>query len=62
MGVSKDTARSPEDVISTPLPGETLTIFYARSREPEFSSYAVPQRYSNIQEITGHKKHTTPTP
>ncbi|KAG7097966.1 hypothetical protein E1B28_005276 [Marasmius oreades] len=33
MGVSKDTARSPEDVLSTPLPGETLAMFYARSRE-----------------------------
>ena len=37
MGVSKDTARSAEDVISTPLPGETLAMFYARSREPSFS-------------------------
>lgn len=33
MGVSKDTARSAEDVISTPEPGETLALFYARSRE-----------------------------
>lgn len=33
MGVSKDTTRSAEDVISTPLPGETLAMFYARSRE-----------------------------
>ena len=33
MGVSKDTKRSEEDNISTPLPGETLAIFYARSRE-----------------------------
>jgi hypothetical protein len=33
MGVSKDTKRSEEDTISTPLPGETLAIFYARSRE-----------------------------
>jgi hypothetical protein len=32
MGVSKDTKRSEEDIISTPLPGETLAIFYARSR------------------------------
>ncbi|KAJ6547548.1 hypothetical protein B0H19DRAFT_1166233 [Mycena capillaripes] len=30
MGVSKD--RSPEEVLSTPLPGETLAMFYARSR------------------------------
>ncbi|KAF8808786.1 hypothetical protein BYT27DRAFT_7163839 [Phlegmacium glaucopus] len=33
MGVSKDTTRSPEDIQSTPLPGETLAMFYARSRE-----------------------------
>ncbi|KAG1832329.1 hypothetical protein DFJ58DRAFT_719514 [Suillus subalutaceus] len=33
MGVSKDTVRSAEDVISTPEPGETLALFYARSRE-----------------------------
>ncbi|KAJ7172490.1 galactose oxidase [Mycena filopes] len=30
MGVSKD--RSPEEVLSTPLPGETLAMFYARSK------------------------------
>ncbi|KAJ7046766.1 galactose oxidase [Mycena alexandri] len=30
MGVFKD--RSPEEVLSTPLPGETLAMFYARSR------------------------------
>lgn len=33
MGVSKDATRSPEDVLSTPLPGETLAMFYARSRK-----------------------------
>lgn len=33
MGKSKDNTRSAEDVISTPLPGETLAMFYARSRE-----------------------------
>ncbi|EGN92555.1 hypothetical protein SERLA73DRAFT_117156 [Serpula lacrymans var. lacrymans S7.3] len=33
MGVAKDTTRTAEDVISTPLPGETLAMFYARSRE-----------------------------
>jgi hypothetical protein len=38
MGVSKDTKRSEEDIISTPLPGETLAIFYARSRKSLFSS------------------------
>jgi hypothetical protein len=36
IGVSKDTKRSEEDIISTPLPGETLAVFYARSRK--FSS------------------------
>ncbi|KAJ8486932.1 hypothetical protein ONZ51_g4512 [Trametes cubensis] len=33
MGVAKDSTRSAEDVLSTPLPGETLAMFYARSRE-----------------------------
>ncbi|CCO26623.1 hypothetical protein BN14_00652 [Rhizoctonia solani AG-1 IB] len=33
LGVSKDTTRSAEETISTPLPGETLAMFYARSRE-----------------------------
>ncbi|KZT19732.1 galactose oxidase [Neolentinus lepideus HHB14362 ss-1] len=33
MGVAKDTTRSTEDMLSTPLPGETLAMFYARSRE-----------------------------
>jgi hypothetical protein len=33
LGVSKDTKRSEEDIISTPLPGETLAVFYARSRK-----------------------------
>ncbi|KAF8815207.1 hypothetical protein BYT27DRAFT_6768211 [Phlegmacium glaucopus] len=32
-GVSKDTTCSPEDIQSTPLPGDTLAMFYARSRE-----------------------------
>lgn len=32
MGVSKDTMRSAEDIISTPEPGESLAMFYARSR------------------------------
>lgn len=32
MGVAKDATRSPEDVLSTPLPGENLAMFYARSR------------------------------
>ncbi|GJE85417.1 galactose oxidase [Phanerochaete sordida] len=33
MGVARDQTRSAEDVVSTPLPGETLAMFYARSRE-----------------------------
>ncbi|KAI0029525.1 galactose oxidase [Vararia minispora EC-137] len=33
MGVSRDTTRSEEETISTPLPGETLSTFYTRSRE-----------------------------
>ncbi|KAF5390119.1 hypothetical protein D9757_003805 [Collybiopsis confluens] len=33
MGVSKDITRSPEDILSTPLPGETLAMFYSRSRQ-----------------------------
>lgn len=33
MGVAKDAARSPEEMISTPVPGETLAAFYARSRK-----------------------------
>jgi len=33
MGVSMNATRSAEDVMSTPLPGETLANFYARSSE-----------------------------
>lgn len=33
MGVAKSAERSLEDVMSTPLPGETLKLFYDRSRE-----------------------------
>jgi hypothetical protein len=40
LGVSKDTKRSEEDIISTPLPGETLAVFYARSRKFSFSILA----------------------
>ncbi|TEB35122.1 galactose oxidase, partial [Coprinellus micaceus] len=32
MGLAKDATRSEEEVLSTPLPGETLALFYARSR------------------------------
>jgi hypothetical protein len=33
MGVSKATERSVEETMSTPLPGETLKLFYDRTRE-----------------------------
>jgi hypothetical protein len=33
MGVAKDENRPLEDVLSTPLPGENLRVFYDRSRE-----------------------------
>ncbi|KAG8945016.1 hypothetical protein FRC04_001272 [Tulasnella sp. 424] len=33
LGSSKDTTRSAEEQISTPLPGETLAMFYARSKD-----------------------------
>ncbi|KAK0541804.1 Kelch repeat-containing protein 3 [Tilletia horrida] len=33
MGVAKDSARTEEDVLSTPLPGETLRTFYDRTKE-----------------------------
>jgi hypothetical protein len=32
MGVTKDAARTEEDILSTPLPGENLRMFYERSR------------------------------
>ncbi|KAL9940585.1 hypothetical protein V8E36_000073 [Tilletia maclaganii] len=33
MGVAKDTSRTEEDVLSTPLPGENLRTFYDRTKE-----------------------------
>ncbi|BEJ13263.1 hypothetical protein CspHIS471_0304370 [Cutaneotrichosporon sp. HIS471] len=33
MGVSKDAGRTEDDVLSTPLPGENLRMFYERTRE-----------------------------
>jgi hypothetical protein len=33
LGVAKDTTRSQEDVLSTPLPGEKIRQFYERSKE-----------------------------
>lgn len=33
MGVAKNTERDPEELMSTPLPGETLKTFYDRTRE-----------------------------
>lgn len=32
MGVTKDSTRSEEDSISTPLPGEKVSTFYERSK------------------------------
>ncbi|ETW77675.1 hypothetical protein HETIRDRAFT_163661 [Heterobasidion irregulare TC 32-1] len=32
-GVAKELPRAPEDITGTPLPGETLATFYARTRE-----------------------------
>lgn len=33
MGVAKDTGRTDDDVLSTPLPGENLRMFYERTRD-----------------------------
>ncbi|KAL1410610.1 Kelch repeat-containing protein 3 [Vanrija albida] len=33
MGVAKDATRTDEDVLSTPLPGENLRMFYERTKE-----------------------------
>ena len=44
MGVSKDTKRSEEDIVSTPLPGETLAVFYARSRKFSFGNMRLGSR------------------
>ena len=33
LGTAKDAARTEEDILSTPLPGENLRLFYDRSRE-----------------------------
>lgn len=33
LGVSKDATRSQEEVLQTPQPGETLRLFFERSRE-----------------------------
>jgi hypothetical protein len=58
MGVTKDTTRSEEDVISTPLPGETLRLFYDRSRRffstPPFDLIDLMREQANI----GHKQRT----
>jgi len=32
MGVSSSTERSAEDLLSTPQPGESLAVFYARTK------------------------------
>jgi Domain of unknown function (DUF4110) len=33
LGVAKDTNRTEEDKLSTPLPGETIAQFYERSKQ-----------------------------
>lgn len=56
MGVAKDSTRSPEDVVSTPLPGETLAMFYARSRMlPRFTLCLVPTHRTHSRGVLGTK-------
>ena len=59
MGVSKDSARSAEDIQSTPLPGETLAMFYARSRASTLTAllmlYLLNLIFSQVN--TGHRRH-----
>jgi len=40
---AENSGRSAEDILSTPIPGETLAMFYARSRE-YFLSHNRPRR------------------
>lgn len=54
MGVAKDSTRSPEDVVSTPLPGETLAMFYARSRMlPRFTHCIVSIHRTHSRGVLG---------
>lgn len=51
IGLAKDATRSEEEVLSTPLPGETLALFYARSRTlPRLS-------YNNVDIALIHSTH-----
>lgn len=60
MGVAKDATRSPEDVVSTPLPGETLALFYARSRKLlSSSSQHADHNLSSVGEYWAQKAHVT---
>lgn len=58
MGVSKDTARSAEDVISTPEPGETLALFYARSRKLHFTLLSLASALIIMKANIGPRKPT----
>ena len=40
---TENSGRSAEDILSTPTPGETLAMFYARSRESRFLSQDRPR-------------------
>ena len=55
MGVSKDTMRSAEDILSTPEPGETLAMFYARSRGYHSIS-SLPLNSDFFKVNTGHRR------
>lgn len=57
MGVSKQTERSEEDVMSTPLPGETLTTFYNRTKQVSRSPLSLVHRLTSCGS-TGRKKRT----
>lgn len=57
LGVSKDASRSAEEAISTPLPGETLAMFYARSRESLFLMLQMNAKSLLLGEYWAQKAH-----
>ncbi|KAJ3979502.1 galactose oxidase [Lentinula detonsa] len=57
MGVLKDTSRSSEDMLSTPLPGETLAMFYSRSRD-YWSQKALLSIGSGLSDVRGKQLRT----
>ena len=58
MGVSaKDATRSAEDVISTPAPGETLAMFYARSRTSHLDVLSSTKTDMDTGEYWAQKAH-----